>query len=129
MLSQNLPVPPIGLFTSVVAKFTYIIRVIYECYTRIYLYHQYGYSGTSSRNLTILSGLSTNAIAEFTCTTNRVIHECRREIYLYYQGYLRMLSQNLPVPPIGLFTSVVAKFTYIIRVIYECYRRIYLYHQ
>src|SRR4051812_44344239 len=66
-----------------------------------------------SRNLPILSGLSTNAIAEFTCTSNRVIHECYREIYLYYQGYLRMLSQNLPVPPIGLFTSVIAKFTYV----------------
>src|SRR3954465_10580485 len=75
------------------------------------------------------TGLSANVIAEFTCTTNRVIRESYREIYLCYQGYPRVLSQNLPVPPIGLFTTVVAKFTYIIRVIYECYRRIYLYHQ
>src|SRR3954469_17864378 len=99
VLSQNLPVPPIGLFASVIAKFTYVTRVICECYRRIYLYH------------------------------HKVYCECYRKIYLCHQGYLRVLSQNLPVPPIGLSASVIAKFTYVIRVICECYRRIYLYHQ
>src|SRR3954469_13208449 len=58
-------------------------------------------------------GLSASVIAEFTCTTNRVIRECCCEIYLCHQGYLRVLSQNLPVPPIGLSASVIAKFTYV----------------
>src|SRR3954464_6535651 len=99
VLSQNLPVPPIGLSASVIAKFTYVIRVICEC------------------------------IAKFPCTTNRVIRVRYCEIYLCHQGYLRVLSQNLPVPPIGLSASVIAKFTYVTRVICECCRRIYLYHQ